>query len=261
MAAVRRPWHRALARRLLLAACDGVAAARRRPARLVLILAHMRSGSTLVNHLLLSHPDVLGCGELNLPYPGRDTCETVRLRILREHRAWLRPPRYFVDQINHTAKTPLPALLDDPSLRLVFLVRQPEPALGSLVRTLGPIYGRDYAEGPDYLLERYAALARLAAERTQPEHSCCLSYEALLAEPQVQLARLTRFLALDPPLTEEYQQTAFTGRRGDPGPIIRTGRITTDKPVHQVDLSPAVREQLRLAHETCWQTLQLACRG
>jgi len=252
---------RTVVRRLVLRGLDGVAGLQGRPARYVLILGHMRSGSTLVNHVLISHPDLSGCGELNATYGDADVLDTTRLRILRYDRSLLRPPRYFVDQINHSRMTPEPALLDDPRVRTIFLLRQPGPTLGSLVKTLGPLYGKTYDDGPDYYLERVATLAALARGLAAPSRALALSYEALLREPAAELARLTAFLALRTPLSEEYQQFDFTGRRGDPGPVIRTGRITADKATHDADLPSEVMARLGQAHADCWATLQSCCRG
>src|SRR5262245_57001546 len=39
-----------------------------KPASTILILGHMRSGSTLLLHILLTNPEVIGCGERNAVY-------------------------------------------------------------------------------------------------------------------------------------------------------------------------------------------------
>lgn len=252
---------RTVVRRMALACLDLVAGIQGRPAHYVLILGHMRSGSTLVNHLLISHPDLAGCGELNATYRDADALATSRIRILRYHHAVHHPPRYFVDQINHSRMTPEPALLNDPRVRLIFLLRQPGPTLGSLLKTLGPLYGKSFEDGPDYYLERVATLASLAAGLAEPTRALALSYEDLLRQPSDELARLTRFLELSTPLREEYQQFDFTGRRGDPGPVIHAGRITADKVTHDAGLAPEVTARLEQAHRDCWATLEACCRG
>ena len=252
---------RAAIRRSLLGGSDLLAAASGRRARFVFILGHMRSGSTLVNHLLISHRDLRGCGELNRTYRDAAALEMTRWRILRYHRAFLNPPRYFVDQINHTKMTPDPRMLDDPRMHLIFLLREPGPTLGSLVKTLGPLYGKSYDDGPDYYCERVGTLASLASGLAAPTRALALSYEALLDEPAAQLARMTSFLGLREPLTEEYREFDFTGQRGDPGPVIHAGRITKHKVTHQVDLPSEVVQRLTDAHAACWSTLTACCRG
>lgn len=252
---------RAAARRVVLGGSDLLAAATGRRARFVLILGHMRSGGTLVNHLLISHPDLLGCGELNCTYHETAMLDQVRWRILRHHQALLHPPRYYVDQIHHSRMTPDPRLLDDPRLRLIFLLRQPGPTLGSLVKVLGPLYGKQYEDGPDYYRERVGTLAALAAGLAAPERALALSYESLLDDTAAQLARLTAFLELREPLTDSYREFDFTGRRGDPGPMIHSGRIVRDKVTHEIELTDEVRQRLQDAHDACWAALTAHCRG
>ena len=41
------------------------------PTHYVLVLGHMRAGTTLLAHILMSHPAILGCGERNQPTAAR----------------------------------------------------------------------------------------------------------------------------------------------------------------------------------------------
>lgn len=252
---------RAVARGLLLHSSDAMAVALRRPARFVFILGHMRSGSTLLSHLLTSHRDILGYGELLHTYRDAASFDEARMGILRYHRALMRPPRYFVDQINHGHLTPDAGLLDDPRIRLIFLLRRPLPALGSLAKLAGPRQELLTTYGPDYYCERLGQLARLAGGLSDPTRAISLSYEALLLDPPTQLARLDRFLRLRQPLREEYELFGFTGRRGDPGPLIHSGRIVRDKQDHPIDLSDQVSAAVERAYSDCWDVLRSACRG
>ena len=103
------------------------------PAATVFILGHMRSGSTLLLHILLSHPDIAGCGEQNTPY--RTVRDLHRLAITARFAQGplLRRFRYVVDQINHDRFTPNEALLQDSRVRLLFLIREPPASLSSIV--------------------------------------------------------------------------------------------------------------------------------
>src|ERR1700731_2228397 len=68
--------------------------------RFIFILGHMRSGSTLLSHILASHLDIVGAGEAHITYQTPAdlpqlvlrTCEFLRRPVLRE--------TYIVDQIN-----------------------------------------------------------------------------------------------------------------------------------------------------------------
>jgi hypothetical protein len=234
----------------LIAAC-GV----RRP-RIVLILGHMRSGSTLLLHLLQTHPEVAALGERNRSYgDGADLAQLV----IATRRAQARPLRrlcYVADQINHNQFTPVPGLLARPRVRVLFLLRAPAAALASLLELSRRFYRGSWtpARAVDYYCERLAGLERLAAPLSRRGQAAFLSYEALTNRPQAVLADLSAFLGLAPQLHAEYPEQPYTGKRGDPGERIRTGRILPAAHV-EADIDPALLACATAAHERCCAAL------
>jgi hypothetical protein len=186
------------------------------PPTSVLILAHMRSGSTLLHHLLLGHPDVIGCGERNATYRGPSDLRRLAVDAYYHRRELLRRRAFAVDQINHTRFLSDPALLDPPHTRALFLVRQPGPSVSSMVEVLGHHYGTTLAQAVSHYRTRLSDLERLAAGLTDPGRAFFLTYEALVNRTDAVLAALSSFLGLRPYLSARYDTYRFTGRSGDP---------------------------------------------
>ena len=228
----------------------------RQPPRFVLVLAHMRSGSTLLAHLLMSHRAVLGGGERNRAHREIADLDSLALEIYRERRVLARRYPLILDQINHTRFTPEPALLSHPRVRVVFLIREPGPAIASMVHTFQPIYG-DWPQtrAVAAYAERVQALTALARGMTRPFFAT--TYEALTERPEDVLSGLSAFLDLDPPLEPTYRPQPFTGRRGDPSPLIQTGRIVKDRNALAAPLSEPISAEIAAIHATCLATMVL----
>ena len=221
---------RSLKRGLILAAstaaetgrsCVGIS----RP-EVVLVLGHMRSGSTLLLHILLSHPSIAGLGERNAMYAsGADLSRLVFSTMLARRSPFARF-RYVVDQINHSRFTPEPSVLHHPRVRLLFLIREPLGTIASLLELTRKHYEPWPVErAVGYYVERVSTLTQYARSITQPERTAFLTYEDVTERSTESLSGLAAFLGTETPFPETYPVHDFTGRRGDPGPVISGGRI------------------------------------
>ncbi len=202
-----------------------------RPTNTVLIMGHMRSGSTLLMHVLLGHRDLIGCGERNVPYRSATDLDKLEIASRMHQRAGLRHVRYAVDQVNHDHLTPVPALLADRRVRCVFLIREPAPAIRSILELTRKFYEPwSEARAEDYYSSRLESLARYAAA-IGTDRRVALTYGELVTDTGPTLRRLESFLGLESPLQAEYGLQEFTGRRGDPADRIRSGRIQSAEAV------------------------------
>ena len=77
-----------------------------RPPRVLFIMGHMRSGSTLLMHLLVNHPQIIGCGERSVAYRSDDDLDKLELAARRSQHSLFRQVSYVVDQLNHDQFTP-----------------------------------------------------------------------------------------------------------------------------------------------------------
>jgi hypothetical protein len=200
--------------------------------RYVFILAHVRSGSTLLSHILSSHPEFIGAGETHISYriPADlpklviKTCEFLHRPILRE--------TFVVDQINHQYVTD-EVLLSEQVYKCLILIREPEATLKSMVN-LGLW---DEKQALELYVNRLEALGRYGL--LLKDRAALVEYDELIDHTEHTLAALTSFLSVDSPLTSNYATHRMTARvvgYGDPSDNIKTGQIVRT-PDHQITIS------------------------
>jgi hypothetical protein len=141
-----------------------------------------------------------------------------------EQRRLFRQVPYVVDQLNHDKFTPDPELLRCERVRGVFLLRDAEETIQSLLNLTKP-YSNDWPieRAVDYYVRRTNSLAAYAS--ILGERAMALTYADLVDRTPATLRRIESFLDLRSELRPEYSIQPFTGKRGDPSAGIRLGRI------------------------------------
>jgi|HubBroStandDraft_1064217.scaffolds.fasta_scaffold00124_27 hypothetical protein len=227
-----------------------------RPSAL-LLLGHMRSGSTLLLHLLMTNPEVSALGERGAAYASRADFArlTIAARIAR--RSPFRRLRYVVDQVNHNQLTPNSRLVQDPRIRILFLLRRPERTIASILELYRAHYPQAWStsQAVDYYVGRLAALTELGAGIASPGCAALITYETLMDLPLETLEALRLFLGLQQGFTQTYRTYPFTGTFGDPGPNIAAGRIIREVPTAQHHLNVSELERATDAYDRCRSVL------
>lgn len=264
-------------RSMLQAAC-GARLRLRRPFDHLFILGHMRSGSTLLVHLLANHPQVLGYGETHITYRRREDLLRLAINVQIARRAWTIPQRYVLEKILHDRHTPeLGLLASATGARFLVLIRAARPTLSSMVQlwgdgeqpgTRGPLGTaegganlRTVADYTSYYIDRLDTLAA-QAEQLGPRAALLLRYEDLLQHTRPTLDAVQDFLGLTSPIDEAYRTLRTTGQRGvgDSSERIRSGTIRRDAtqgPV--VELPPELLTEAEAAHAACLTRLRRCC--
>ena len=223
----------------------------------LLLLGHMRSGSTLLLHLLLTNPQIAAVGERNAVYASRADFARLAMEARLARRSLFGRIRFVVDQVNHSHLTPVPALLTDARVRVLFLLRRPEASLSSLLDLSRSYYNSTWsvAKAVDYYVTRLEGLVRLADGIATPDRAAFICYENLLEAPETTLDALRGWLRLGGPLATRYQMQPFTRSRGDPGTTIGAGTIVRKAPFKDDRLGEADLLPARRAYELCRQAL------
>jgi hypothetical protein len=222
-----------------------------RPPRVLFIMGHMRSGSTLLMHLLVNHPQIIGCGERNVVYRSDDDLDKLELAARRSQHSLFRQASYVVDQLNHDQFTPERDLLRSERVRCIFLIREPEETIRSLLHLTRS--SRD-----PWTVERAVEyyVARLNSLRTcglrLKGRSIALTYGDLVDSAPAALQRLASFLALASELQQKYAIQPFTGRRGDPSERILLGRIQRGTLQTSFQLPDFQRQRVLEAYRSCF---------
>jgi len=218
-----------------------------RTAGYIFVVGHMRSYSSLLTHILGSHPRIAGYAEAHQKYRNRlDLLELNRKveRTCDKNCAG----RYVLDKILHP-QVLAPSVLARANLKLIAIARDPVASLASILRIRAGGFDRTES-AVQYYIERMAALVRIAAIRRGD--LLYLDGEALVERTDDTLAWLSLHLELAPVLRGEYSTFRFTGmpKYGDPSEWIRSGRVVKDRtPLPQIDLSPAQLARIQSAYE------------
>lgn len=224
------------------------------------IMGHMRSGSTLMTHILNSHPDFIGYAESNTVYrnEGDLTAHLIRVHIV--NRKIRMQSRYVVDQINHNEYVPDADFLGRYGIYTLYLIRCPEPALASIMRLMKE-KGWGESRALDYYVGRLAMLRRYAARRTR-DRQAFITYEQLLNTTDNVFRLIREWTCVEQPLCEMYQSLHTTGRKSDPSETIHTGRIERRRSSGDpVPLHEETRIKAQSAYDDAFAELSARCRS
>ncbi len=198
------------------------------PYRRIFLLSHMRAYTSLVGHILGSHPDINGYYEMHLSYAGTDDLD----RQLREYRQSepLKPNSvYLFDKLLHNDYRLETSILSPAKDSLLMSVRNPEQSLKSIVHLFRSKQAfepyADPAAACDYYVLRLESLA--AFSRDNPGQYDYYDAGLIKTDSARLLQVLTRWCRLRSALSDQYRTFALTGkaRAGDSSGFINTGKI------------------------------------
>jgi len=226
------------------------------------VFSHMRSYSSLLSHVLGSHPDIDGYCETHLRYNFPFDVLRLQWRVRKLTGEPLRG-RYVLDKILHNF-TISPSILESRRLRAVVMLRHPADALQSILHMgthLDPLAQNTNLEHvTDYYVARLERLTELA--RKVGSRAAFVESDALLERPDETLQFLQEHLQLSEPLEKRYRSFAKTGKPkfGDPSPAIHTGEIGARKPRRVTFVIPtAVLVKVKVAHAACLEACHRHC--
>jgi len=222
------------------------------------LLGTMRSGSTVLTNILISHDDIAGFAESMLVYDRPARLLDLRYWTFRYMHRYPSFKKRLFDKILHNHLLPQGFDPFDPEqTHLIFLVRSPASTARSIAKMfsdIGDAYTTDHIWA--LLADRYLKLAELSTQAAGRFPIAALSYEALVSEPDAALVSLSDFLDLSTPLTRRYKVQRWVGRwgLGDGSDNIKKGELIakTRPPVTYND----VPDQVRDAYEALLQTLK-----
>lgn len=207
----------------------------------VFILGHMRSRSSLLAHLLGSHPEICGYTESHIKYRNRWDLARLRWHIANVTRAWPRG-RYLLDKQLHSRMYLPASLRNSPKLKTVILVREPIDTIDSIIRMglkAGNRRDADPQQAAAYYCERLALLSSLAIELR--DRALLVESDFLANAPELALAAISQHLQLTTPLRANYQRQRKTGEAGfgDMSSLIHLGEIVSARRREPVKTLPS----------------------
>jgi hypothetical protein len=227
----------------------------------IFVISHMRSFSSLLCHILGSHPEIAGYAEMHQSYDGRSDLHQLSRKV-QDATEMPIEGRYVLDKMLHGDQYIAPAVLGRPDVKALFLVRSADATLKSilnLTHSFGAAYINPEDAGHYYVtrlleLEHYSALLG--------RNALFVDAESLLGDTQAVLDGLSRWLELGEPLSASYRTFRFTGAKGygDPSEHIKAGRVIADaedrhRGYVRVPIPETIMEQAREAYRACREAL------
>ena len=230
------------------------------PREYLFLYSHMRSYSTVLSHVLGSHPQISGYSETHLKYRKHSDLYRLRWRIASAIGAWPRG-RYLLDKALHNFMLIPKDLRYSPLLRSLIFVRSPAATLQSILRMNAKHPNRAWHGSParimEYYCERVAWLTAIGVHLK--ERSFVFPAEAIVNATAPLLQQLTSYLDLETPLQPRYELRRLSGlpSHGDTSERLQQGeivhRVTTTGDWQSID--PRLIDQCNRAYRSCMATL------
>ncbi|EKV00572.1 hypothetical protein Lepto7375DRAFT_2694 [Leptolyngbya sp. PCC 7375] len=242
---------------------------RTKPYRFLLLLSHMRSGSSLLTHLLTTNPEVIGYGETHTNYADADDFKGLLKKVywqaqdfrnLGDVQNLRMNHRYVMDKVLHNKKFLNHDWLQSEQVYAIFLLREPERSLASIADLKSHWNQQDTIE---YYAERMAMLVDYARLIKNPERMLVVTYEQLLDNTPKVLTTLQDFLHTQAPFTEEYKVLKTTGMKGvgDPKGKIKAGKIVRSQRQLTQSFPTELVERAKQIHHDCQAALIELCQS
>lgn len=211
-----------------------------KPYRRILLVSHMRSNSSLIGHILGSHPEIEGYYELHMSYYTWRSFYRQKLLYFGSH-----PPkkgaRFLFDKTLHSRHLVNFQLFERQFV--LFSLREPRYTIPSMVRLyqrVDPDHELATVKGAsDYYMKRVRYMELQSGEATGGYFY--YDADALRKNPDHTLTVLGEYLSLRTPLRKEYRKQIFTGARGvgDTSESIGSGTILSSRDDYSDIVVPA----------------------
>ncbi|MEA5466306.1 sulfotransferase family protein [Leptothoe sp. PORK10 BA2] len=242
---------------------------RAQPYRFLLLLSHMRSGSSLLTHVLTTNPEVIGYGETHTDYADAHDFKVLLkkvywqaqdFRTLGDVQNLRMNHRYVMDKVLHNKKFLDHGFLKSDQVYAIFLLREPERSLASIA-DLKPHWSQQ--DTVDYYVERMVMLVEYARLINNSQRMLVVSYEQLLENTPQVLITLQQFLHTQAPFEEEYKVLKTTGMKGvgDSKGNIKAGKIVRSQRQLTQSFPPALVAQAQQVHSQCQAELRQLCQS
>jgi hypothetical protein len=221
----------------------------------IFLISHMRSYSSLLGHLLGSHPEIDGYFEIPVNYTRAADFLRARQYIYAAARG-KSGGRYLFDKKLHNRWDPPERFFGRAGFHFLFVLRQPEASVRSIFSMRNHLRAWGHDESPagaaEYYIDRLATIARLAG--LAGGRGAFLPAERIVDDAPGALSGLAGWLGLASPLEPRYNRFALTGMpgRGDPSEVIRRGEIVREGEKYaNIVIPPDLLAAAQRAYDAC----------
>ena len=194
----------------------------------VFLLSHMRANTSLVGHVLGSHPQINGYYEMHIGYYSERSL--LRQKMLYcQHHSLKKHSNYMFDKLLHNEHHISDIILEHPNTLLIMGIRAPEYTIPSIVSLYKKAHPEHEFTQPQkaaaYYCQRLNLLAKIALMGTVTY--LYFDADAVKVTPSSTLNTLSKFLELQTPLSPQYEKMRNTGKAkaGDSSSSLMKGEI------------------------------------
>ena len=230
----------------------------------IFLLSHMRAYTSLLGHILGSHPQINGYYEMHLSYASAD--DLARQVQLYAQQDTLKPgSRFLFDKLLHNDYVLERDALHLQGETVLLALRRPEPTLKSIINLFAQKNTHEPyanpAEATQYYVERLQALAEFS--RQYPQGYQYFDAELIRTDTETTLATLSQWLELDSPLSAHYQRFAKTGvaGAGDTSVAISSGKVISEANHYAITVDAELLQQATQSYEACRLLLMQNAKG
>ncbi|MGK7880678.1 MAG: sulfotransferase family protein [Crocosphaera sp.] len=231
---------------------------REKPFRILFILSHMRSGSSLLTHLLNSNPEIIGYGETHINYSSELDFKTLMFKVYWNIKNYQMDHKYLLDKVLHNHKFLTDNFLVSDQVYSIFLIREPQRTLASILE-IKPQWSEEKAL--IYYQERLGVLESYARLINNKKQSFFITHEQLIDQTDLVFNGLKNFLETQESFSEQYETLRTTGRKGigDSSENIKAGYIIRNRTQIDTKFSGELVEKATHYFQKCLTTLSTHC--
>ena len=242
----------------------------RAPFKYLFVFAHMRSGSSLVVHLLNSHPSILGYGETRIKYDNADSLSHLVSKVSLFFEKNRVAETYVMDKVPHDDLFVETNLLKREDVHCLFLLRNAEKTLPSITDMyinvfpkIFPGYNAGEVEALNYYSKRLEKMVELAQAADSKERSMFITYDQLLDRTDDVFVALHEWLNIENTFSETYETHRATGLPlvGDFSEAIRSGKIQRDNKTTDHEINSELLEQGTIVYNRSCEKLRVLCNS
>ncbi|MFT5760689.1 MAG: hypothetical protein ACI9LM_005476 [Alteromonadaceae bacterium] len=187
------------------------------PSKHIILLSHMRANTSLIGHILGSHPEISGYYEMHIGYFSWKSLFRQKLEFQAAHEQEACSPFYF-DKVLHSEHYINTNLFNPSRAIAIFSLRNPKKTIPSIVKLYEGVDPEHVfctiAGAAEYYIERVNTLASMAKQFSGQYYY--YDAEAIKEKTDDTLTFLTASLGLTSPLQKNYKSQNNTGK-GDSG--------------------------------------------
>ena len=234
--------------------------------RYLFVLSHMRGYTTLVSHILGSHPQISGYFELHQSYRTAFDLFLMRVRVANGLNYQVHGT-YLLDKILHSRLHISPDILQREDVFTIFTIRKPEESIRSLMNMTMQKSLMDARKKPgtlDYAMAHYVdRLNSLKNMSHIPRNRIYVDGESLVENPEPVLEFIRSFLHLDEKISASYSTFKLTGTDAGAGDFlgyIKQGKIVKQRDAHnEYQITPDALEKACEVYEETRSVLKKNC--